>query len=149
MSLFNNPFAIVATASLTVQIIVLFLLIYGYTLKRRMVFRRHGFVMATALFLHLAFVFGIMIPSFALAILPQYVFAHTSGITSVVILIHVPLGVLALSLGVWLVASWRFQDITGCFTRKTVMRWTMIVWLVTLSLGIALYTILYWAALMG
>lgn len=149
MTLLSNPYVLIATASLAIQLVVLFLIIYGYTLKRRMVFRCHGFVMATALFLHLAFVFGIMIPSFVLAILPHYVIAHVYEATSVVTLIHVPLGALAVSLGVWLVASWRFRDAEGCFARKRIMHWTMILWLATLTLGIILYTILYWAVLIS
>ena len=149
MSLVNNPFVLIATVSLTIQIVVLFLLIYGYTLKRRMIFRRHGFVMATALILHLAFVFGIMIPSFVLAIIPEYVVTRLYSMTSIVSLIHVPLGVLAFLFGVWLVAAWRFGDIEGCFARKKVMHWTIIVWLSALSIGIALYTILNWAFLMS
>ena len=147
MPLLNNPYALVATTSLAIQIIVLFLLTYGYMLKRRGVFQRHGFVMATALFVHLAFVFGIMIPSFVVAIFPEYVAVHVYDLTSIVSLIHVPLGALALSLGVWLVASWRFHDVKGCFKKKRIMLTTMAIWLVSLSFGIALYTILYWAVL--
>jgi len=118
MSLVNNPFVLIATVSLTIQIVVLFLLIYGYTLKRRMIFRRHGFVMATALILHLAFVFGIMIPSFVLAIIPEYVVTRLYSMTSIVSLIHVPLGVLAFF--VWCLAGcrlalWRHR---GLFCKK-------------------------------
>lgn len=54
MALLNDPYALVATASLAIQVIVLFLLLNGYMLKRRGVFRRHGFIMTLAVFLHLA-----------------------------------------------------------------------------------------------
>ena len=64
-------------------------------------------------------------------------------------MIHVVAGALAVSLGVWLVASWRFQDLKRCFTKKRFMLLTIIVWLVSLFFGIVLYTIFYWAVLMS
>ena len=149
MSLLNNPFALIATTSLTIQIVVLFLLLYGYLLKRRLRFRQHGIAMFVAVVLHLAMVFAIMIPSFVLAIVPDFIVPNVYGITSVVTLVMVVAGALAVSLGVWLVASWRFQDLKGCFKKKRIMLTTMAMWLVSLSFGIALYTILYWAVLMS
>ena len=59
-----------------------------------------------------------MIPSFVLAVFPEFVVVHVYEITSIVSLIHVPFGALALSLGVWLVASWRFHDVKSCFKKK-------------------------------
>jgi membrane-associated HD superfamily phosphohydrolase len=105
MSLLNNPFALIATTSLTIQIIVLFLLLYGYSLKRKLRFRQHGITMSAAVVLHLVVVFAIMIPSFVLAVIPGYVIPNFSGIISVVSLVHAVAGALAGSLGVWLVAS--------------------------------------------
>lgn len=149
MALLNNPFALIATTSLTIEIIVLFLLLYGYMLKRKLKFRRHGITMAVAVVLHLIMIFAIMIPSFVLAVFPDFIVPNVSGMISVVSLIHVVAGALAVSLGVWLVASWRFQDLKGCFTKKRFMLLTMIVWLVSLFFGIVLYTIFYWAILMS
>lgn len=149
MALLNNPFALIATTSLTIEIIVLFLLLYGYMLKRKLKFRRHGITMAVAVVLHLIMIFAIMIPSFVLAVFPDFIVPNISGMISVVSLIHVVAGALAVSLGVWLVASWRFQDLKGCFTKKRFMLLTMIVWLVSLFFGIVLYTIFYWAILMS
>ena len=123
MSLLNNPYALIATASLSIQIVVLFLLLYGYLLKRQLRFRQHGIAMFAAVVLHLAMVFAIMIPSFVLSIFPDFI--------------------------VWLVASWRFHDVKGCFKKKRIMLTTMALWLVSLSFGIALYTILYWAVLVS
>lgn len=132
MALLNNPFALIATTSLTIEIIVLFLLLYGYMLKRQLKFRRHGITMAVAVVLHLIMIFAIMIPSFVLAVFPDFIVPNVSGMISVVSVIHVVAGALAVSLGVWLVASWRFQDLKGCFTKKRFMLLTMIVWLVSL-----------------
>ena len=149
MSLLNNPFALIATTSLTIQIIVLFLFLYGYSLKRKLRFRQHGIAMSAAVVLHLVVVFAIMIPSFVLAVIPGYVIPNFSGIISVVSLVHAVAGALAGSLGVWLVASWRFRDLKGCFKKKRFMLWTITVWFISLSFGIALYTIFYWAILIS
>jgi len=147
MALLSNPFALVATASLTFQIIVLFLLLYGYLLKRQMRFRQHGIAMFSAVILHLATVLAIMVPSFVLAIIPEFITPNVYGITSVLTLIMAVAGALAVSLGVWLVASWRFRDVRGCFKKKRIMLTTMAAWLVSLFFGTALYVILYWAVL--
>lgn len=149
MSLFNNPFALVATASLAVQIVVLFLLIYGFWLRKKKNFSRHAVVMTSALALHLTMIFAIMVPGFVLAIFPQFVVLHVSSLTSIIALIHVPFGIAAVSLGVWLVASWRFKEAKRCLRKKRIMLTTMALWLISLSFGIALYGILYWATLMG
>ena len=149
MALLSNPFALVATASLTFQIIVLFLLLYGYLLKRQMRFRQHGIAMFSAVILHLATVLAIMVPSFVLAIIPEFITPNVYGITSVLTLIMAVAGALAVSLGVWLVASWRFRDVRGCFKKKRIMLTTMAMWLVSLSFGIVLYIVFYWATILG
>jgi uncharacterized membrane protein YozB (DUF420 family) len=143
MALLYNSFTLIATTSLTIQIIVLFLLLYGYMLKRQLKFRRHGITMFAAVVLHLVMIFAIMIPSFVLGVVPSFIVPNISGMISVVSLIHVVVGASAVSLGVWLVASWRFRDLKSCFTKKKFMLWTMIIWLVSLFLGIVLYTIFY------
>ena len=150
MALLNDPFALIATTSLAIQVIVLFLLLYGYLLKRRLEFRRHGITMTAAVILHLVIIFVIMIPSFVLAVVPNYILPKPLEIVSIVGLIHGIAGVLAASLGVWRVASWRLhKDFKGCFNKKRYMLSTMIIWLTALSLGIILYTIFYWSILIS
>jgi len=144
MYLLNNTFALVATASLTIQIAVLLLLIYGYSLKRQQKFRQHGVAMFSALVLHLSMVFGIMVPSFVLAIFPEFIVPDVYGVKSVVTLVMAATGALTVSLGLWLVVSWRFHDVEGCFARKKFMLWTITFWFISLFLGIMLYAILYW-----
>jgi hypothetical protein len=142
MAFLDNLVALMVTASLGIQIIVLFLLIYGYLLKRRLKFRQHGLVMASAVILHLIMVLYIMIPSFVYAVVPDYIVAPPLELTSIVGLIHGILGSIALTLGVWLVAAWRFQkSFNGCFSRKKLMIRTLIVWVSALAFGIILYSI--------
>jgi hypothetical protein len=142
MTLLNNPTALIVTASLTIQIIVLFLLSYGYYLKKKLSYRKHGLTMASALILHLSTVFAIMIPSLVLAVIPQYIFKNPLGAVSIVGIIHGILGASALSLGIWIVASWRFKkDIQGCIRRKKFMLKTLTIWVTALIFGITLYSL--------
>ncbi|MGA2523641.1 MAG: hypothetical protein ABSF65_05750 [Candidatus Bathyarchaeia archaeon] len=149
MSILTDPYLLFATLSLTIQVTVLFLLLYGYILKRRAKFPQHALAMAYALGLHLTVIFVFMVPAMVLALIPVFVVPHLTGLTSIITLIHVPLGITAISLGLWLVLSWRNSDLNGCFKRKKIMLTTIIVWVAALAMGIAIYTILYWTALMG
>jgi hypothetical protein len=145
---FNVVFFVV-TASLVVQLVVLALLLYGYMLFRKLKFREHGVVMAWAVFVHLASVLGIMIPSLVYAVLPEYIFVNLLELASVLGLIHVVLGASTLGMGVWFVASWRFRsNFTGCFGKRRAMLATMILWATALVFGIALYTVFNWNVLM-
>jgi hypothetical protein len=150
MAFFDNPVALTITASLVIQIIVLFLLIYGYFLKRKLKFRQHGITMTVAFVLHLSMVFFIMIPSFVFAVVPEYIVPVPLAIESVVGLIHGILGTITILLGVWLVVSWRFsKNIQGCISRKKYMLKTLTVWVATLVFGITLYAIFIGPVLMG
>lgn len=149
ISLFNNLFLLFATVSLVIQVFVVSLLAYGYWLKRKSKFERHGRVMVCAVAVHLAMIFSFMIPTLILAIIPVFVVPHVSGLISVVALIHAPLGAVAVSLGLWLAFSWRSSGTASCFKRKRYMLATITVWLAGLSLGIILYTVLYWTVLMS
>jgi hypothetical protein len=52
----------------------------------------------------------------------------------------VTLGIIAASLGVWLVASWHMQtDVQKCFPRKRIMITTITLWITSIALGIILY----------
>jgi hypothetical protein len=149
MPFLNNPFAIIATLSLTIQIVVLFLLIYGYWLNKELKFPRHGIIMEIAVILHLTMIFAIMIPGFIFGIIPTFISSHILGLTSVVTLIHVVSGATAVSLGVWFVLAWRIHGLRGCFNRKKLMISAMVVWLISIFLGTLLFSILYWSVLMG
>ena len=150
MAFLDNPVALTMTASLIIQIIVLFLLILGYFLKRKLKFRQHGITMTTAFVLHLSMVFFIMIPSFVFAVVPEYIVPSPLAIESVIGLTHVILGTITLLLGGFLVVSWRFnKNIQGCISRKKYMLKTLTVWVATLVFGITLYAIFIGPVLMG
>jgi hypothetical protein len=150
MSFLNNSVALTITANLIVQIVVLFLLAYGYNLKSKLKFREHGIVMSTALILHLIMAAYVMIPSLVLAVIKEYIIPTPLALTSIVALIHVILGSIALSFGIWLVASWRFRkNIQGCINKKKYMLKTLTVWIASLVFGIIFYAILIGPVLKG
>ncbi len=141
-------FTLIGISSLVLQLAVLVLLVYGYQLKRKLKFKRHGTVMGTAALLHLALVLAIMIPAFVFAVVPDYIVASPLMPVSLVGLIHGILGSIAVALGVWLVSAWRFRkDFTACFNRKKLMLITFTVWISALVFGIILFAFFYGPAL--
>ncbi len=141
---------VIVTGSLLVQFVVLALVLYGYMLYRRLDLRRHGTIMALAVFLQLAAVAAIMAPSFIAAVAPEYIAVNPSGLISIISLAHEVTGGVAFALGLYFVVAWRFQKgLTGCFSRRRLMLATLVVWLAALLFGITLYTIFNWNVLMG
>jgi hypothetical protein len=139
----------VATVSLELQIAIFALLWLGFELKRRAMFRLHGFVMLAALAVHLAIIFAIMVPAFVEALIPITIKNPTSliGLLSP---LHAATGSVAAALGVWVICAWRFRRSTQyCAPKKRVMYATFFVWLVSLALGVLLYFVLNWKVLFG
>ena len=150
MALLSDPYALTATGSLIIQFIVLFLLFYGYSLKRKLKFFQHGKTMAVALVLHLIMIFALMIPSFAYAVVPSYIIPFPLQLISIIGLLHGIAGILVIILGSWLVAAWHFsKEFTGCFKRKSIMRVTIAAWISALILGIVLYLLFYGTVLLS
>jgi uncharacterized membrane protein YozB (DUF420 family) len=129
---------IVATLSLTIELVVLGLLAFAYVLRGRKLYRQHGITMTAALVLHLITIFSWMIWSFM-----SYFYSGPvdySNLLIIVTLLHATLGTIAAALGVWLVASWHLQvDIQKCFARKKIMLATITLWVTAIFLGIILY----------
>jgi uncharacterized membrane protein YozB (DUF420 family) len=130
-------YQIAATISLIFQIVVLVLLFAGVGLKGRKKFRQHGIVMLTAVVLHTIIILAWMVPSFSLSFSGSI---NLADVIVVTILVHAFMGIAADLLGIWLVASWRLRaDMKTCFAKKSLMRVTITLWLITLFLGIVLY----------
>lgn len=136
-------YTLLATASLIIQIIVLILLSYGFFLKQKTKFNSHGMTMAIALVLHIVTIFAIMIPSLSV-IIPEFILPAPLEAISIIGIIHGVTGAIAATLGVFLVAAWHFsKNVTGCFKRKLIMRYTISIWATALILGITIYAVLY------
>ena len=145
MSFLQDPIAVAALISFIVQIIVLFLLVAGYSLKRKSKFRSHGLIMATAVVLHLITILTVMIPNF-----PIFFSASIPLIDTLIGIIHGTLGSLGLILGIILVSAWQFKkDLTGCFKRKRIMLVTITIWISALVIGIIIFGIYYLPYLLG
>jgi hypothetical protein len=139
---------LVATISLSVQIVVLILLALGYSLKGKKMYRQHGMVMLTAVVLHIITILVVMVPSFASFFSAPG--AIVFDLIVIVSLVHVALGVIAVILGIWLVASWRLRkDMQMCFAKKKIMLGTLTLWVTAILLGIFMYISFYATRLLG
>jgi hypothetical protein len=143
-------YTLIATASLALQVAVFVLLIVGFYYKRKLKFRLHGTVMASAVGLHLIMILVVMIPSFVLAVVPEYIIPEPLMLISLAGLIHGVLGLITVGLGIYLVAAWGFKkNVQGCFARKKIMLAAISLWLVALLLGFLLYGLFYGMLLVG
>jgi hypothetical protein len=136
-------YQLVGTISLAVQIVVLVLLLGGYSLKRMKKFRQHGMTMFTAVILHVIMILAVMLPSLVLGVIPL-ILTNTSIVVTIVAPLHGIMGIIAAVLGVWIVASWRLRaSLRYCIPKKKLMLLTLTLWLIALLLGILLYLHFY------
>jgi uncharacterized membrane protein YozB (DUF420 family) len=132
-------YTLLATLSLIVQFVVLALLFGGLWLKKTKKFRQHGIVMLTAVVLHTITILVVMMPTFISGFSSPGSIDLANALV-VTTLVHAFVGIAALLLGVWLVASWRLRaDMQTCFAKKGIMRVTITIWLIALFLGIFMY----------
>ncbi len=128
----------ISTTSMIIELVVLGLLTFAYMLRGQKKYRQHGITMATALVLHLVTIFSWMLWSLISYLIPGPV--DYGDILVIVTLVHVTFGIIAASLGVWLVASWHLRvDMQMCFARKKIMLTTLTLWLAAIFLGAILY----------
>lgn len=136
-----NFYLLVSTVTLAIQLIIFVLLIVGYNLKRKNRYRQHGFIMVSAVILHMISVLAIMVPSIVVI-----AFTPTGLPEAVVALsgVHAFFGLTVLALGIWISVSWRFRhSLQYCAPKKRFMLVTFTVWTIAIIIGTALYFILY------
>ena len=130
-----------STISLGIQIVVLALLIGAIFLKSKNKYRQHGIVMFSAVVLHIVSILAVMVPSFRAYLGPGVI--NFSDIWAIVTFVHVSTGLIAVLVGIWLVGSWHLKtDIKQCFRKKRFMDVTLILWLLSILLGIMLYMVI-------
>ena len=130
-----------STISLSIQIVVLALLIGALFLKSKNKYRQHGIVMFSAVVLHIVSILAVMAPSFRAYVGPGVI--NFSDIWAIVTFVHVSTGLIAVLVGIWLVGSWHLKtDIKQCFRKKRFMDATLILWLLSILLGIMLYMVI-------
>ena len=103
--------------------------------------------MFAALVVHLTIILYVMVPAFVEALVPITIEKPTSAV-GLLSPIHAAMGSVAAGLAVWIMGAWRFRRSTQfCAPKKRVMYATLVVWLVSLALGILLYFVLNWQVL--
>ena len=140
---------VLATASLIVQIAVLAVLIASYVLKSQKRYRGHGITMSVAFVLHLTTIFTVMLPSL-ISYLSSPGTLNFSDASVIISLLHASLGVIGVSMGGWLAASWHLRkDLGPMFAKKRIMLPTLIVWITAILIGIYVYLSLYYTIIVG
>jgi len=102
-----NIYFLASTVTLIIQLVILVLLFWGFSLQRRKRFYQHGTLMAAAVVLHLILVLIVMIPSLVVITIT------ISGFSTTIIALlaaHGVLGLTTLILGIWLTVTWRFRQ---------------------------------------
>lgn len=134
---------VAATASFIVQVLALALLFVAYALKAKKNYRGHGIAMMIAVVLHLLTIFAVMVPSLIFSFSLPGTINYTDVIV-IIVLTHALLGVIAASVGVWLVSSWRLRKELGpCFAKKRFMLPTLMVWIMEILIGVYIYVSYY------
>ena len=140
-----NFYLFIATISLVIQLAVLTLLLIGYEFKRRLRYRVHGIFMLSAVILHLAAIFAIMVPSFIAITIEK-----PSTLITTIAPLHATAGTITAILGIWIVGGWRLRQSTQyCAPKKKFMLATLILWSATIAFGIIFYFILNWTLIFG
>ena len=123
------------------QLIILVLFVAAMWMKSRKKFSLHGMIMLVAVVLNFVSLGLIMLPSL---LRMEIIMTQPFHAISIAVLIHAAAGLVALVLGVWLVASWHLQSsMKNCFKNKKLMRLTSALWLAVLLVGFLLYYLLY------
>lgn len=124
---------------LLLEIAVIVALFAGrYIFARKGRIQAHGLTITIAVILHFISVFAIMIPSFVRS--TDILFLDFFSPAIIITWVHMPLGALVLSIGIYLVSEWRFRPPQAtCYKRIRLMRPLWLLWVFSLALGILLY----------
>lgn len=127
------------TALLLEIVILIILFTSRFRFARGKKFVTHGYAMTSAVVLHAITILLIMVPSFVSGFVPSL--GSLSPVWIVILLVHIPAGIIAWLTGLLLVAEWRFRSVTPlpCLRRRRVMRPLFWLWVFALILGILLY----------
>ena len=108
-----------------------------------MKFKIHGGLMGIAMILHVISLLAVMGPSLFQSF--EYFITATSDFGVQTTWIHAFPGAIALILGIVLVGGWAMHpsNIAACSRRKRMMDITVLLWLVSLIFGIAVYVLFY------
>ena len=143
MGLFNASAPVLSDASLILQITLICFLVLGFlTARARHKFLRHGILMAAVLALHTISIMLVMVPSM---LAMRGLFQNLSSSLALIFLLHATLGGLVEVLGIYLVGVWVLgrTSVKSCFGRKKLMQATMVLWIMSVVIGIYGYILFY------
>lgn len=127
------------TVNLFAQFGILTALLIGVIYVKRLRYGLHGYLTFVAVALNVLSVALVMFPS-GVRILGS---ASLSTFT-VIVCVHSVLGLVALTVGIYIVLVWRFRRPGGsCFRLRNSMGPLAVAWVVTMILGVLMYLILY------
>ena len=129
--------------NLILQIVMFLIIIIGLVYKNKMKFKIHGGLMGIAVILHVLSLLVVMGPSFSEGY--EHFTTATSDLGVQTTWIHAIPGAIAMIMGTFLVVAWalRPSNIAACSRRKRLMDITTLLWLISLTFGIATYLVFY------
>jgi len=129
--------------NLILQIVMFLIIIIGLVYKNKMKFKIHGGLLGIAVILHVLSLLVVMGPSFSEGY--EHFTTATSDLGVQTTWIHAIPGAIAMIMGTFLVVAWalRPSNIAACSRRKRLMDITTLLWLVSLTFGIATYLVFY------
>jgi len=140
MGLFNPSATVSADVNLLLQLVILVVLLVGWTFKRN--YLRHGMIMGALVALNTLLIFLVMAPSLWAS---TGLFTNTLSQLALVIALHSALGSIVEVGGIYLLIVWVSNHGLSktCFKNRTIMKATIIAWIIELVLGMYLYALLY------
>jgi len=129
--------------NLILQVAAFISVLIGFVYKQRAKFKMHGKIMGVAVTLHIISFLLAMGPSFILAY--EYFTTATSECGVQTTWIHAIPGAVAMVIGAYLIVAWAVRpvNIAACARRKRLMDVTVVLWLISLIFGIAVYIAFY------
>jgi uncharacterized membrane protein YozB (DUF420 family) len=136
----NTP--VLADLNLLIQIAIFIILIFGWYLKSKRRYVKHGVIMGIGLVFHTISIFAVMVPSL---LSMKGIFENPFSPITLVTIAHSVLGSLVEILGIWLVGRWALntKKIDVCLKKKNIMRVVASLWILELLLGLCTYFLLY------
>ena len=124
--------------SLLVQVIVLASITYGVTMAKKKEYLRHAYLMLGSLTLTLWSTFIVMVPK-ARSLIRMY----RPYALSLLVRIHMTLGVIVLLVGFYLIWVWRLEEPGPWFKQRGKMMKLVSLWMVEVIGGFVIYYLLY------
>lgn len=137
MVIFGSGAPIESDVNLILQIVILGFLLFGLWKASKRSFLNHGVIMTIVVILNAISIIWRMIPSFIGTSLGGFL---GLDLFSAVIMIHIVIGVIAETAGIYFVIRWRFSKKTEkCFGLKKPMQFVLALYIISFLFGVAVY----------